>query len=137
MSVATKEIIDTIIQIIIVPLLTIFSTFLIKYINIKITAIKKDNEGKDTEVFNKYLDQVNSIIIDTVRATNQIYVDTLKKQGIFDEEAQKKAKEMTKSAVIDILGKEVMTALNHGISDLNAWLDTKIESAVRNEKASL
>lgn len=137
MSVATKEIIDTIIQIIIVPLLTIFSTFLIKYINIKITAIKKDNKGKDTEVFNKYLDQVNSIIIDTVRATNQIYVDTLKKQGIFDEEAQKKAKEMTKSAVIDILGKEVMTALNHGISDLNAWLDTKIESAVRNEKASL
>lgn len=137
MSIATKEIIDTIIQIIIVPLLTIFSTFLIKYINIKITAIKKDNEGKDTEVFNKYLDQVNSIIIDTVRATNQIYVDTLKKQGIFDEEAQKKAKEMTKSVVIDILGKEVMTALNHGISDLNAWLDTKIESAVRNEKASL
>lgn len=129
------ELINTIIKFIVIPLITVFGGFLVKYINVKISAAKKENEGKDAEIFNKYLDIFEKMAEKAVIATNQLMVDKLKENGLFDEEAQKEANEKAKDFVIGSLNEDMKKVLELGLSDLNKYLEALIESQVKIEKA--
>ena len=75
------------------------------------------------------------MIFDTVTAcviaTNQTYVNSLKEQGKFDE---KKAFDMTMSAVLDILSNDVKKYMEEFTGDLNAYLTNLIEAQVYNHR---
>jgi hypothetical protein len=73
-------------------------------------------------------------VVACVRATNQTYVETLKKQGKFDANAQQVAFEMTYKAVMDILTDEAKEYLINMCGDLDAFLTTRIEAEVNNTK---
>ena len=73
---------------------------------------------------------LDDTIINCVVATNQTYVDALKKAGSFDAEAQKQAFKLTYDAVMAILTDEAQMYLNEAIKDLNAYITNKIESGV-------
>lgn len=119
------------IQQIIEALAAIFSIVLIRLIHN--FAIKAKQEAKNEKV-NLYIDLLEKAIEDTVTATNQTYVDALKEQGKFDESAQKFAFSKTKKAVMDILGEDGQKILEIAIKDLDAYVDSKIEATVKNEK---
>lgn len=80
------ELINQLFEIVIIPLLGALTIYAVKWIN---TKTKKLSKETDNETLNKYLKMLSETITKCVIATNQTYVETLKKQGKFDEEAQK------------------------------------------------
>jgi hypothetical protein len=69
------EILNTIFELVIFPLLGVGATYLVVLIDAKIKEIKQKT---DNEKFNKYLDMLNNTISDCVIATTQTYVSALK-----------------------------------------------------------
>lgn len=126
------NILNQIFEIAIIPLIGVGTTYLIFLINTKINEIKQKTNN---EKFNEYLSMLNSTIEDCVIATTQTYVLTLKKEGVFDAEAQKIAFNKTYEAVMAILTEDAKKYLNKGLADLNEYVYNKIESEVAMTKS--
>ena len=125
------ELITQIFEVCIIPLLGVLTTFLVRYINAKMKALA---DTTNDEKQKKYIEMLNNTITDCVIATTQTYVDTLKKQGKFDKEAQEQAFLMTFNAVSGLLTKESKKYLNEAIEDLDLYIKQKIESEVNINK---
>lgn len=125
------QLVAQIFQICIIPLLGILTTFLITWIKSKKDALKQQT---DSELAKKYLDMLNNTITDCVIAMNQTYVNSLKQQGKFDSEAQKKAFTDVYNKVIAILGQDAIEYLNSAVGDLNEYISSKIEKEVSSNK---
>ena len=125
------ELITQIFEVCIIPLLGVLTTFLVKYINAKMKALA---DTTNDEKQKKYIEMLNNTITDCVIATTQTYVDTLKKQGKFDKEAQEQAFLMTFNAVSGLLTEESKKYLNEAIEDLDLYIKQKIESEVNINK---
>ena len=128
----TSELLIQIFQVCIIPLLGVLTTFIIKWINVKSNQIQKDN---DNALANKYIQMLTDTINSCVIATNQTYVESLKKQGKFDAEAQKQAFEQTTQAVLTILSQEAKDYLANIYGDLNKYISEKIEASVNINKS--
>lgn len=125
------ELLSQIFEVCIIPLLGVLTTFLVRYINAKMkTLVDTISDEKQK----KYIEMLNNTITDCVIATTQTYVDTLKKQGKFDKEAQEQAFLMTFNAVSDLLTEESKKYLNEAIEDLDLYIKQKIESEVNINK---
>ena len=127
----TMELVAQIFEVCIIPLLGVLTAFFVKWVNVK-TAEIADTRKNETE--KKYINMLNNTISDCVIATTQTYVDTLKKQGAFDAEAQKVAFTMTYEAVVKLLTDEATEYLNEAVGDLNLYITQKIESEVNLNK---
>ncbi len=125
------DILSKLFEIVIFPLLGIATVYLINLIRSKTQELKQE---KDNALYHKYLDLLESTIIDCVLATTQTYVAGLKKQGKFDAEAQKTAFEMTYKNVMAILADDAKEYLTNAIGDLQAYVQNKIEAEVLNNK---
>lgn len=125
------ELITTIFQVCIIPLLGVLTTFLVKWLQIKSSElqIKMDNDVAD-----KYMDMLTNTITECVLATNQTYVETLKQQNKFDAEAQKIAFEKTSEAVMTILTEDAKEYLESAVGDLELFIKQKIEAEVNLNK---
>ena len=127
----TIELLSQIFEVCIIPLLGVLTTFLVRYINTKMKTLA---ETTNDEKQKKYIEMLNNTITDCVIATTQTYVDTLKKQGKFDKEAQEQAFLMTFNAVSGLLTEESKKYLNEAIEDLDLYIKQKIESEVNINK---
>lgn len=125
------EILYQIFELCIVPLLAVLTGYLVQWIRAK-TAEATEKNQKD--VFDKYIAMLGETIAKCVSATNQTYVDALKKAGKFDAEAQKHAFEMTLNAVMNVLGKDAIEYLTAIYGDLTSYLTTLIEAEVKAQK---
>lgn len=125
------EILYQIFELCIVPLLAVLTGYLVQWIRAK-TAEATEKNQKD--VFDKYIAMLGETIAKCVSATNQTYVDALKKAGSFDVEAQKHAFEMTLNAVMNVLGKDAIEYLTAIYGDLTGYLTTLIEAEVKAQK---
>lgn len=121
----------TIFEIIILPLLGILTSYLVAYIKAKRDSYVATMEN---ETYAKYINMLVDTVTACVVATNQTYVETLKKQGKFDLEAQKIAFEKTKDAVLDLLNIEAKEYLLAVVDDLDAYINNQIEVAVNLNK---
>lgn len=128
----TSELLTQIFQVCIIPLLGVLTTFIVKWINVKSNQIQKDN---DNALANKYIQMLTDTINSCVIATNQTYVESLKKQGKFDAEAQKQAFEQTTQAVLTILSQEAKDYLANIYGDLDKYISEKIEASVNINKS--
>ena len=125
------EMLNQIFELCIIPLLGILSYYLIQFITIK----GEEAQSKiDNDLADKYIKMVTETVVSCVKATNQTYVDSLKATGAFDVEAQKKAFDMTKNAVLSILTAEAQEYLTEAVGDLNVYINQQIEAAVKDEK---
>lgn len=112
-----------------VPVIT---TYLIKLIEAKKNQINvKIVDDNIKDAFNTAVE----IIEDCTEKTAQVYVDGLKKQNKFDEEAQKKALQMTIDSVKNLISQEGIYAIEKITGDFEQFLVTKIESTVRKNKS--
>lgn len=125
------DLVNDIFQVCIIPLLGILTTYVVKYIQVKMEEIQLKTEN---DIVDKYLLMLASTVTECVIATNQTYVDALKKEGKFDLDAQKKAFEMTQEAVMLILTDEAKKYLSAAVGDLNVFISQQIEAAVNVEK---
>lgn len=118
-------------EVCVIPLLGILTTYIIKYINLKSNEIVN---RVDSDTADKYIKMLSDTITTCVIATNQTYVEALKKQNAFDAEAQKKAFKLTYEAVMKVLSEDSKTYLTELYGDLSAYIITKIEAEVNNSK---
>ena len=125
------DIVIEIIQVCIIPLLGIITKYLVDFLKAKRDEI---NDKIDNETAEKYTEMIFDTVTACVIATNQTYVNSLKEQGKFDEEAQKKAFDMTMSAILDILSEDVKKYMKEFTGDLNAYLTNLIEAQVYNHR---
>ena len=118
-------------EVCIIPLLGILTTYIVKYIQVKSAEI---TEKTDNAIADKYTVMLADTISACVLATNQTYVEALKKQGSFDAEAQKTAFNMTLNAVMNILSDDAKKYLTEAFGDLNAYITSQIEASVNMNK---
>ena len=118
-------------EVCIVPLLGILTAYLIKLINIKSTEIQHQVQNDNAD---KYIAMVADTISACVIATNQTYVEALKKQNAFNAEAQKEAFNLTYNAVMAILTEDAKKYLAEIYGDVSAYITAKIESEVNISK---
>lgn len=111
--------------------LTALSVTLIGYINKKIEEGKKKS---DSDITDKYLTMLQGTIEDAVLATTQTYVEALKNKNMFDEEAQKKAFQLTYDAVMKVLTDDAKKYITSAVGDLETYITNKIESTVKLSK---
>lgn len=125
------EMAQQIFELVIIPLLVVLSTYFIKFINAKSNELinRVDNDKHD-----KYILMLQETVTDCVLTTTQTYVDALKDQNAFDPEAQKKAFEMTKAAVLAILTDDAKEYLASALGDFDQYLTTLIEAQVQVNK---
>lgn len=125
------ELISQIFEVCILPLLGVLTGFLIKWISAKSNQLV---ENSNNAAQKKYLTMLNETITNCVIATTQTYVSSLKNQGKFDAEAQKKAFNMTYEAVMSLLTEEATKYLNEAVGDLQLYITQKIEADVNLNK---
>lgn len=101
--------------------------YLLTYINKKKQMLQLE---MDNELVTKYTDMLEQVVVDCVSATNQIYVEALKKEGAFTAEAQKEAFKMTYDNIMTILNEECLEFLGEITSDVEAFIVNKIEAEV-------
>ena len=118
-------------EVCIIPLLGILTTYIVKYIQVKSAEI---TEKTDNAIIDKYTVMLADTISACVLATNQTYVEALKKQGSFDAEAQKTAFNMTLNAVMNILSDDAKKYLTEAFGDLNAYSTSQIEASININK---
>ena len=123
-----------IIEVCLIPLLGVLVTYLVKYINAK---SKELEASTDNELAKKYISLLSSTITNCVIATNQTYVEALKKQGKFDAEAQKEAFNMTLNAVKALLTDEAKQYLSEIYGALNTYITNQIEATVNQNKITV
>lgn len=111
--------------------LTALSVALMGYINKKIEEGKKKS---DSDITDKYLSMLQGTIEDAVLATTQTYVEALKNKNMFDEEAQKKAFQLTYDAVMKVLTDDAKKYITSAVGDLETYITNKIESTVKLSK---
>ena len=121
------NILQQIFELCIIPLLAIITRSLVIYISTKKDELKNKT---DNELAKKYLDLLNDTIANCVIATNQTYVEALKKENAFTADAQKVAFEKTYQAVIATLSEEAQKYLPEVVGDLQTYITQKIEASV-------
>ena len=115
----------------VIPLLGVLTMYLVQFIRLKSQEI---TDKTDSELADKYIQMLTDTITTCVIATNQTYVESLKKQGKFDAEAQKEAFNLTYNAVMAVLTDEAKHYLAAIYGDLTAYITTRIEAEVNVSK---
>lgn len=117
----------------VIPLLGVLTTYLVQYLKAKGNQIA---DSTDNALASKYIKMLTETICTCVEATNQTYVEALKKAGAFDEAAQKEAFNKTKEAVMNILSDEAKKYLTSIYGDLDQFIESMIEAQVKLAKKS-
>lgn len=125
------EILTIVLEIAIIPLLGALTAYLIAFIKSKTKQIteKTENDRYDT-----YINLLSETITKCVMATNQTYVEALKKDNAFTKEAQFKAFDMTVKAVLEVLNNDAKNYLTAAVGDLSSFIATQIEAEVNFQK---
>lgn len=114
------SIISVVVTSVVLPLITLGGTKLIQLINQKI----KDEKARNL------LTGLTTIVERAVRSVTQTYVDSLKKSGSFDQEAQLIALNIAKEEVFKQLNEETKIFIKDNYGDINAFVTTQIESTI-------
>ena len=126
-----KEILTTLIQVVVIPAIPVLVTYLVKYLKAK---AEQTTTRINNELIRTYLQEATDAVLQAVTYTAQTYVDTLKKQGKFDKEAQQTAFNTAKDIALKLLTDEAKQMIEDLYGDLMLWLETKIEQTVKEQK---
>lgn len=101
-------------------LATWLTTMIVSWLNQKIKDKKLARWS--TELF--------TIVMNAVQAVFQEFVDTMKKAGTFNEEAQKEAKERAYKIITSQLTPELQKYITDNFGDMKNYLMNQIESVI-------
>lgn len=126
-----KQNIQEILYLIITGIIPLLITYGIIFLKVK---IKEQEKKLENDQLIKYIDAATDAISKSVLTVSQTYVDTLKKEGKFDAEAQKTAKQMAIDKAKTLITAESKAAIETLYTDFEAYLNDAIESLVKENK---
>lgn len=112
---------------VLIPLFGILCSYGIAFIHKKIKEMQYE---VDNDLFTKYSDMLMRTVETCVIATNQTYVDELKKQGKFGPEEHDIAFHKTFDAVKEIMTEEMQKVLSEVYTDLDFYISQLIQEQV-------
>ena len=126
-----KQGIQDVLYLIITGILPLLITYGVLFLKVK---IKEQEKQLENDQLVKYIDAATDAISKAVLTVNQTYVDSLKKQGKFDEAAAKIAKQMAIDKAKALITENSKKAIETLYSDFEAYLNDAIEELVRENK---
>ncbi|MFA7020483.1 MAG: hypothetical protein WC215_02855 [Bacilli bacterium] len=114
------SIISVVVTTVVLPLITLGGTKIIQYLNQKI----KDEKTRNI------LTGITQIVERAVRSVFQTYVETLKKAGTFDKEAQANALSLAKAEVLKELNNDAREFIMSNYGDLPDFITNQIEATI-------
>lgn len=78
----------------------------------------------------KYSSDITEIVLSAVQRVFQTYVETMKKNGTFTEEAQKEALAKAKVIISSELTDELKDYITENYGDINEYINTQIEAMI-------
>lgn len=128
-----NDILSELLKAVLTVVIPILAGYLVTFIQGKSKSIMA---GANSTIAKDLVTGAEKIIVDAVQATNQTFVDELKKSGKFDAAAAEEAFKRTKDAVLKILPQSTKDALSVLYGDVDAWLDAQVESTVKAVKTA-
>ena len=125
------ELIKDLLYIFITAAVPVLTTYLCKFLYTKWTESKS---AINNETIQNTLNQVVETVLRCVEMTNQTFVDSLKQKGEFTQEAASEAFQKSKEAVLKLLSEDAKKIIAQIYGNIDVYLDTLIESAVRQLK---
>lgn len=122
---------NDIMQICVIPLLGVLTAFLVVWIKGKTKEVQAKT---DNEFLQSCLAVLETTVVNAVLATNQTYVEALKKENAFTLEAQEQAFKKTYDAVIASLTEDTKKGLEAVTTDLTAYITEMIEAKINEQK---
>lgn len=127
----SNEIMNLIETLVLAPLIIAISSFLIALIRQQTSKIE---EKIKYEKAKRMLEIAENVVSQAVATVSQTYVDGLKKDGIFDTDAQKEAFEMSKDKIYKLLTTDTLQAVQNNYGNVDEWIVTKIEETINKSK---
>lgn len=114
------NILSVVVTAVVVPLISLLGSKLIQWIGTKV----KDEKAAT------FLSKASDIVLNAVKSVFQTYVDSLKKSGAFDSQAQKTALDKATVIIKSQLGTELADYIKTNYGDLDAWITTQVEATI-------
>ena len=126
-----KEFVLELLQAVATAAVPVCAAFLVQFLRRKSEQIGAQIDSLDTK---ELLAEVTEAVTTAVTYTSQTYVDTLKKDGIFNKEAQMEALQKAKDKALALLSESAKDVLAQIYGSLDDYLETMIEAQVRVQK---
>ena len=124
-----QETLNTLMSMVILPLLLALSGFAVAWLRKKTQEITANINDATVR---KYVDLASDAVTKAVQTTFQTYVDALK--GKFDKEAQLTALQKAKDTATALITDEAKRVIAEAYGDFDKWLASTIETLVREDK---
>lgn len=98
------------------------------------SIVEEKTQGIDNAQVKEYINSAVQAVMKAVMSTYQTYVDSLKKQDLFDSDAQREAFEKAKNAALLMITEDVKAAVEQMYGDFDTWIDNTIEHFVKANK---
>ncbi len=126
-----NEFLTELIQTIAVAAIPVCAAFLIRFLHRQSGLLSAQIESAQGR---ELLAEVTDAVSTAVAFTSQTYVDALKKDGVFDADAQKEALRCAFVKATELLSQPARIALRKAYGDLESYLLSRIEAEVKTQK---
>ncbi|EOS77842.1 hypothetical protein C819_00457 [Lachnospiraceae bacterium 10-1] len=129
-----SEVINYILYIILTAVLPVVAAYAVSLIKAKIIESGLIADAAKNEVIGQIIESALSDVMDAVLYVNQVYTDSLKASGRFDEAAQKEAFNRAYVEAINLISDQAKKTIEQLYGSFDKWLKLKIEAAVSSVK---
>ena len=129
-----KEILSIVLYVVITGAGVVVVKKVLDHINASIDDIQANTQLAEYEKLNRIIDQVQATVTTIVQATNQTFVDDLKKARKFTKESAVEAKNMALETAKDLISDEAAIAIEQLHGNVDVYLDSLVESIVKELK---
>lgn len=129
-----KEIFDLVIYTVITGAGVIIVKKVSDFVNAKIDEVQTNTQLSKYDGLNKLIDQAQTVVTVVVQATNQTFVDDLKKSKKFTKESATEAKNKALEMAKELITEETANAIEQVYGNVDRYLDSMIESTIKNLK---
>lgn len=134
----TTQLVQTILNELVYALIISFTPILCKYIIQGVATVKTSIDTKTKTIKDEALatliananEKVAEIVVHAVQSTNQTFVNDLKAEGKFSDEAKAKAFSNTYDTVKSLITDETAELIRIGYGDIEVYIQNKIESVI-------
>jgi len=126
-----KDILSIVIYTVITGAGVIVVQKVLDFVNTKIDEVQTNTQLSKYDSLNKIIDQVQSVVTTAVQATNQTFVDDLKKAKKFTKESATEAKNKAFETAKKLITEEAANAIEQVYGNVDVYLDNLIEDTVK------
>ena len=129
-----SEMLNYVLYVVLTVIMPVVATYVVNLIKAKIKESNIIADATKNEDLSKIVEGALSDVMDAVLYINQIYVDSLKASGRFDEKAQEEAFNRAYVEAMNMISDEAKKVIEQLYGSLDKWLKLKIESSVNMAK---